>query len=619
VDTTATHAQATLEASQFDEALRQAELLLVASPVDWRGLMAKAQGLVGLGRREEALHVLRGALSTYPDDEKMIAYARNVAIEHGGLEAASEFALRFAEIAPDDPKNEIILMRWLLSIGQPETVLARADKLLATGQDVPRSAMVKAQALLSLQRPDDALNTLHAAVSTNRDNRQLLTMLRNILFDTGALSEAKLCAERIATIAPGESKNQVFLIRCCLALGDFEDALSYSDALLVSSPDVRALMLRAQALEALHRVREALSILTDGLVGHPDDTRLLRLLRTVAFQNGRFDLAVDCALRLSRLQPQDDRLKAYVVQAYLASGHPDSAKEYMDGLGSCRGVLRKEAYWMRQYDQLAVQTPAVVHAWHLALSRGEEVTALSTSSVGDDPLNATMIQYWSQGALPNDVQIVHENWKMLFDRERLGTIELYDRASAEAWIADHAPEFATIFSKSFHYAMESDIFRIAYASKRACIYMDIDSWPLEHTAEILRFAVRSQSSMLYFRSHRPAVVNGFFVAVVDCPFFKQLTQECLVIDVDGLPRDYAVVESTFGPSRYNKVLCDLLRSTRHSPPSRVEDVPGCSLIDLKNSTIHFTHDAAVASVRPPFPLGYKATADYWKRLSTNEA
>jgi hypothetical protein len=254
-----------------------------------------------------------------------------------------------------------------------------------------------------------------------------------------------------------------------------------------------------------------------------------------------------------------------------------------------------------------------VKAWELALAnRHEESPAEASDGCS---LGATMIQYWSQGTPPSDVQIVCDNWRTLFAREGLGDIEVYDRASAEVWIRENAPEFAGQFAQAFHYAMESDIFRIAYASKRPCIYMDIDSWPLEHTASILRFAVKSASTMLYVRSSRAGIVNGFFVSTPECAFTKELVKQCLAIDLAPLPKTYQVLESSFGPSRYTRVLLDLLNANPGSSASSAPEVPGCSFLSLGKSRIYLAHEAAVAGVRPPFPLGYKATDDYWKFFS----
>ena len=36
------------------------------------------------------------------------------------------------------------------------------------------------------------------------------------------------------------------------------------------------------------------------------------------------------------------------------------------------------------------------------------------------------------------------------------------------------------------------------------------------------------------------------------------------------------------------------------------------MFEFPESELYFTHEAAVASVKPPFALGYKTTEAYWK-------
>jgi hypothetical protein len=281
-------------------------------------------------------------------------------------------------------------------------------------------------------------------------------------------------------------------------------------------------------------------------------------------------------------------------------------------------VLKEEQRYFHGFKRLIDTTPVLASAWKLALSNGVESVP---APVHDRPLRelgATMIQYWSQGSPPDDVQIVSDNWKMLLETERLGRVELFDRKSALGWIEDNAPEFVGQFSAAFHYAMESDIFRLAYASRRPCIYMDIDSWPLEHSAAILRFAIEKSATMLYLRAHRPTILNGFFVSTPESPFFRRLIDECLAIDLGSMPKNYLTLEATFGPTRYGKVFGDFVQSSRNASASIVSEVPGCSVVSLEGSEVYFAHEAAVASVRPPFPLGYKATDGYWKYMSLED-
>jgi endogenous inhibitor of DNA gyrase (YacG/DUF329 family) len=226
---------------------------------------------------------------------------------------------------------------------------------------------------------------------------------------------------------------------------------------------------------------------------------------------------------------------------------------------------------------------------------------------------ATVIQYWSQGVPPRDVQLVASAWRELFEREQIGEVQLFDHSTAKAWITENAPEFSGHFAKAFHFAMEADIFRIAFASKRPCVYVDIDAWPLENAAEIVKFGIRQRRSMLYLRSYRPWLGNGFFISTPNCPFFKELVSQCLAIDLAEWVADRHTILKTFGPMRYNDVLFRVIDSSKMSEASPIEGVPGCSKLILDQGEILFTHEAAVASMKPPFTLDYKATEASWKK------
>ncbi len=224
-----------------------------------------------------------------------------------------------------------------------------------------------------------------------------------------------------------------------------------------------------------------------------------------------------------------------------------------------------------------------------------------------------MIQYWSQGEPPQDVRFILAKWKHLMESEKLGEIRLFDRQTADTWIRDNAPEFHEFFANAFHYAMESDIFRIAYASKLPCIYVDADCWPLEHTASTIRYAIQNAGGMLYFRSHRPWINNCFMVSHPDWLFIKELSKQCLGIDLRNYPKDRSAILETFGPTRYNKVVLDLIQRAQDIEVSKT-DVPGCSRISLDKMPIYFTHEFAVASGKPPFKLAYKAPDANWRNV-----
>ena len=251
-----------------------------------------------------------------------------------------------------------------------------------------------------------------------------------------------LCGSRRSNRSIPE--NQTFLTQCLLATGAFEAALKQATELVeLTDGDASSVMLQIQALVALHQVNAALELMETAIATFGKDARLLHLARSVAFQNGQFDRAADHALELAQLQPKDDRNKAFAIHAFLAAGDPQRARQYLRSLGdvSSSSFLRKEELYLDHYIELKERAPTFIKAWDLALAQRPTGQAKAWSD--KSALDATIIQYWSQGSPPQDVQIVCNNWLELFDRERLGRVELYDRASAAHWIANHAPEFGS--------------------------------------------------------------------------------------------------------------------------------------------------------------------------------
>jgi tetratricopeptide (TPR) repeat protein len=610
-------ASTALNSGDLAEALRRTDELIRLAPNERHAWLLKARALAAQGRLTDALQVIDEALTLHADDIALLSFARNVALQVSGINDAAQYALRLTAVAPDDLKNELFLADWHIACGEPESALRRLDGLLDKFPNAWRAAMHEARALIALRRGAEALELTSRTFETGVRDLKFLSFARNIALDHGTVLEARRYADAIDAVAPKDQKNRTFLVRACLMLGEFEEALTGADALISDHPtDSSPLVLRAQALLGLHRAGDALRTLKDGLAQSPDDPYLMNLLRNTAYQNGFFEQALEYSLRLNALSTSGEYDKAFLVHAYLATGKFDEVEQLIgppDRMPEA-GPLVKEHYNFWMYKALKRDEPVFASAWELALANRVPETAPAVERPA--PSDATMIQYWSQGAPPADVEIVCGTWRTLFARENLGTVELYDRPSAETWIRDYAPEFAGLFSQAFHYAMESDIFRIAYASKRPCIYMDIDSWPLDHTARILRFAVQNKETMLYVRAHRATIVNGFFVSNPESPFIKELTEQCLAIDAGSLPKTYMALENSFGPSRYKKVFTDLLVSNPTSSAAMLEEVPGCSVVTLADGPIYFAHEAAVASVRPPFPLGYKATGDYWKYFDT---
>ena len=95
-------------------------------------------------------------------------------------------------------------------------------------------------------------------------------------------------------------------------------------------------------------------------------------------------------------------------------------------------------------------------------------------------------QFWSQGDPPEQITEITSIWNEIFESIGISPIKLFDQNSALEYIKYYCPELEISFRTAFHYAVQSDVFRIAYAHKNDCIYLDSDLYPYVTTANHLK-------------------------------------------------------------------------------------------------------------------------------------
>lgn len=213
-------------------------------------------------------------------------------------------------------------------------------------------------------------------------------------------------------------------------------------------------------------------------------------------------------------------------------------------------------------------------------------------------------QYWSQGDPPRDVKTVMEKWNLLFNAIGVLPVRLFSKAEAAEYIEAYCPELFTSFMTAFHYAVESDVFRVAFAQKNDCIWLDSDLFPTGLTKGILVSLLESQKTTLLFRWFKPYITNAFFITRKADPFFQSILKQTKHIDFRVLPKNKATIFSTFGENRYNSILSRALsaKQGKLGAPRQI-------------SEFEFVNDYNFVSMSPPFELDYKQTCDSWQRSS----
>lgn len=207
---------------------------------------------------------------------------------------------------------------------------------------------------------------------------------------------------------------------------------------------------------------------------------------------------------------------------------------------------------------------------------------------------------------PSEVQVIHNRWNSLLRASGLATIQRYDRESARRWLQDHAPTLVRPFESAFHYALEADVFRIAYACHRDCIWIDGDLFTKRATQTLLCERMQMADTIL-FRSTEAQIGTCFFATRAGSPFFLRLYEELEGRDLSAVPGDTRTLLATAGPSLYTKVFGDWA-ATAPGRPGRAGQAPVCIVAGWRYGFLN-EEDFALNGRR--FQLAYKQSDESW--------
>ena len=354
----------------------------------------------------------------------------------------------------------------------------------------------------------------------------------------------------------------------------------------------------AKALLRSQKYDEALRNLESELVKQPNQLDLLNLASDICRASGDYSRALDYAQRLVAHHPHDwsgylreaqDRLALGQFHSYVETPttepcQPPSDPEHhrlWKTLFAIKANPKRE-HWLRSHNVVAPH-----------------------QDDHDNNQNACAwqpFQYWSQGKPPEQIQSITSIWNNIFTSIGIAPIKLFTKDSALAYIKNHCPELVISFTTAFHYAIEADVFRVAYAQKNDCIWLDSDLYPQRYTKHLLQALLLSGSkTTLMFRWNSPRICNGFFISPSSSIFFSNLLESTKEIDFRSLPKNKHTVISTFGPGRYNTELEKIIEQHQ----SKCSDQSTTRATDLEGIT--FVNDHTFAYVTPPYSLDYKTT------------
>ena len=390
----------------------------------------------------------------------------------------------------------------------------------------------------------------------------------------------------------------------------FQECIDFLKEIPDEDKNASIYVVEARSYSSLSIVPMALTSIELAIKLNPLSVKYLNIAYSIAIYHGYFNDAINYVHKILKLiDGADSKWLSALYRSNIGLKQFDIATNLLIGIDL---KSNKSILYNRNINEIKVRYSDLYSVWIDSLSPYPNDYNYSSSSIDLNFTSVEVIQYWSQNEIPENVKRITEFWNLnIFNKINL-SIKVFNKTEAFQWINENAPEFSVVFADAFHFAVEADIFRLAFASKRACIYLDVDAYPLRNTLNIIIYCLKNKFSLLQFRFYQPLLCNGFFISFPDSAFINKICADVRDIDLSSMPKSVETVEATFGPRRFNETIYSLISTGIYNKSSNSNFF--CLSKDSKPE-IYFSNDVQVAAVKPPFILEYKNTSDNWKFLS----
>ncbi len=280
-----------LRRRDFEFANQRADEILATAPLDQNARVIKSRALVGLGRRDEALHMLERQIASQPNDASSMQELVNLHRAAGEWAPIAVLGQRYASIFPGNRKMNVLTVEAGLRSG--DTALAKA-------------------ASLRVLKPDAAPDAIDAVLELWR------------LLWRG--SEPTNLAVRLAEAAGGAQR--ISYARYLNASGQAGAAMRLVQAAAGEDPapaNVDARAVYDDSLARLGRGQEARQGLEAILREDPDNDIALAALAPLLVAQGEKGQAINLARKLVTVAPTSVDARLTLAQCYQASGDRDAA------------------------------------------------------------------------------------------------------------------------------------------------------------------------------------------------------------------------------------------------------------------------------------------------------
>ncbi|HUM02159.1 MAG TPA: tetratricopeptide repeat protein, partial [Thermoanaerobaculia bacterium] len=258
---------------------------------------------------EAAVKAFRKAVELDPTDGSLRGEFAELLRDLSILAEAEKEAKKAAELSPNDPWVQRILGQVLLTNARDRSGLEKAAAALKKANDIqpgePSGAMAYAQALLRLDRPQEAIPVLERALDRGR-GPALPLLYGEVLEKSGRFGDAEEVFQSILRMDPENRAASLGLLRVYERSRRWDKAIPLVQHYLKAQPTNLGLKVQyASLLLRARRFSDARKTLDQVLAADPGNREAIRLTASLLSETRETDKADELLRKLAALDPDD--------------------------------------------------------------------------------------------------------------------------------------------------------------------------------------------------------------------------------------------------------------------------------------------------------------------------
>jgi hypothetical protein len=550
-------------------------------PNDLKTLLAALKIHTKLKKQEQSIKIAETIRKKHPNHPESYNFLYYRAREENDLGLAFNIATEAAKKFPEDHifrKHLNGIRQKHLSRGETIQALLISQATFQLYPKAEKSYCHLCKDLITLEKYSEALTLADQFLTEFPSNPSALKTLCYLTYRSHNNKRCLEHAEKLIAIHPKETEGYEYKYNILKSQCDWEEALSALTNGLTLTKNKPQLLNIASKIDLSSKLREeSIEIIEQIIAAKPSSAKYHNLKLRLLLSHGLNQVA------------------SYHTNRLLAQKKNDSNFIF------CENAQGKQ---LDMFTKNIMKSKVDLLHYHWKHSyQTFSGTNTSTPTFKHQP-----IQYWSQGIPPEEILEITEQWNTELSKIGLKKITLYDHDSALKWISSYTPELEEAFKSAFHYAVEADIFRIAYALKNDCIWIDTDMVISQTTADTLAQRLDSAATTLIIMGTNPCLSNCFFATKKSSPFFAKIAMEMKYFSFSGKTPSKRLVLDTFGPMRYTNTLASLMKNIDKTDGISDHSYSPLTINDWK---INFLNKDTFGRSKPEDGLAYFKTNDNW--------